>query len=32
MLISITNVEGLRCLDVNGSEANIAGGQRTTVD
>ncbi len=32
LLISITKVDGLRCLDVNGSAADIAGGQRTVAD
>ncbi len=32
MLISITADEGLRCLDVNGSAANIEGGQRTVAE
>ncbi len=32
LLISVTDDEGLRCLDVNGSEADIAGGQRTNAD
>ncbi|GEM_PF-1946429 len=32
LLISITKDEGLRRLDVNGSEANIAGGRRTVAE
>ncbi len=32
LLISITKDEGLRCLDVNGSEADIAGGRRTVAE
>ncbi len=32
LLMSITTDEGLRCLDVNGSAAYIAGGQRTVAD